>query len=84
MSFSIGPRKVLTPNACASLEDVAQPLRLYADLSNRPPRPCEWKLTRAKLAELLKRLAAHGVMIERGEAAQEAPDSHQRAEPLAA
>jgi hypothetical protein len=82
--FSIVQRKVLTPNDFASLEEVEQRLRLYEELSNRQPRPFEWKFTRAKLAEFLKRLEAHGVMIAQGDAAQEAPNSHQREEPLAA
>ena len=82
--FSIVQRKVLTPNDFASLEDVEQRLRLYEELSNRQPRPFEWKFTRAKLVEFLKRLEAHGVIIDQGNAAQEAPDSHQREEPWAA
>ena len=76
-------RKVLTPNDCASLEEVEPRLRLYAALANRQPRPVEWKLTRATLMEFLKRLAAHEVMVAQGEAAQEVPDSTPR-EPLAA
>ena len=65
--------KVLTPNDFVSLEDVEQPLRLYEDLSNRQPRPFEWKFTRAKLAEFLKRLEAHGVMIGQSDAAKKPP-----------
>ena len=82
--FSIVQRKVLTPNDFASLEDVEQRLRLYEDLSNRQPRPFEWKFTRAKLTEFLKRLEAHGVMIDQSEAVQEAPAPYQCAESLAA
>lgn len=81
---SIVQRKVLTPNDCASLEEVEQRLRLYEERSNRQPRPFAWKFTRAKLAEFLKRLEAHGVRLDQGDAAHEVPDSHQRAEPLAA
>jgi hypothetical protein len=84
IDFSIVPRQVLTPNDFVSLEDVEQRLRLYEALSNRQPRPFEWKLTRAELGEFLKRLEVHGVIIDQGNAAQEAPDSHQREEPLAA
>ena len=82
--FSIVQRKVLTPNDFASLEDVEQRLRLYEELSNRQPRPFEWKFTRAKLVEFLKRLEAPGVMIARSDAAHEAPNAHQPKEPLAA
>jgi hypothetical protein len=82
--FSIVQRKVLTPNDFASLAEVEQRLRLYEELSNRQPHPFEWKFTRAKLAEFLKRLEAHGAMRDQGEAVQEAPDSPQHKEPLAA
>jgi len=81
--FSIVQRKVLTPNDFASREDVEQRLRLYEALSNRQPRPFEWKFTRAKLTAFLKRLKAHEVMVNPGDAAQEASDSHPGA-PLAA
>ena len=67
--FSIVQRKVLTPNDCASLEEVEQRLRLYEERSNRQPRPFAWKFTRTKLAEFLKRLEAHGVRLGQGEAA---------------
>jgi len=83
ISFSLIPRKVLTPNDFASLEDVAQRLRLYEALANRQPRPFEWKLTRAKLTEFLKRLETHEGMVAQDDAAQEIPDSNRR-EPLAA
>src|SRR5215475_15287354 len=81
--FSIIQRKVLTPNDFASLEDVEQRLRLYEALSNRQPRPFEWKFTRAKLTAFLKRLKAHEVMVNQGDTAQEVSDLNQR-EPLAA
>jgi hypothetical protein len=81
--FSIVQRKVLTPNDFASLEEVEQRLRLYEALSNQQPRPFMWKFTRAKLAEFLKRLAAHDVMMNQGQAVQEMPDTDQD-EPLAA
>ena len=81
--FSIVQRKVLTPNDFASLEDVERRLRFYEVLSNQQPRPFEWKFTRAKLADFLKRLEAHGVMMDRGQASQAIPDTNQ-GEPLAA
>jgi hypothetical protein len=84
MYFSIVPRKVLTPHDFASLEDLAPRLHLYEDLSNRQPRPFEWKFTRAKLTEFLKSLEAHGVILAQGDAAQEVPDSQHRTAPLAA
>ena len=81
--FSIVQRKVLTPNDFASVEEVAQRLRLYEALANQQPRPFMWKFTRAKLAEFLKRLASHDVMMHQGQAVQEIPDTDQD-EPLAA
>jgi hypothetical protein len=81
--FAIVRRKVLTPNDFASLEAVEQRLRLYEVLSNQQPRPFAWKLTRAKLAEVLGRCAAHGVITDQGQAVQEIPDMDQD-EPLAA
>lgn len=56
--FSLLQRKVLTPNDFSSLAEVERRLRLYEDLSNRTPRPFQWKFDRAKLAELLQRLEA--------------------------
>ena len=52
--FSIIQRKVLTPNDFASLEEVEQRLRLYEELSNREPRPFEWKFDRAALHKFLQ------------------------------
>jgi hypothetical protein len=81
--FSIVQRKVLTPNDFASLADVEQRLRLYEALSNQQPRPFAWKFTRAKLTEFLKRLAAHGVIMNESQVDQELPDTDQD-EPFAA
>jgi hypothetical protein len=81
--FSMGQRKVLTPNDFASLEDVEERLRLYEALSNQQPRPFAWKFTRDKLAKFLKRLEAHRVMAEPGQAVPEFSDMDQE-EPLAA
>jgi hypothetical protein len=56
--FSIIQRKVLTPNEFASLEEVEQRLRLYEELSNREPRPFQWKFDRAALETFLAKLDA--------------------------
>jgi hypothetical protein len=56
--FSIIQRKVLTPNDFASLEEVEQRLRLYEELSNRQPRPFDWRFDRAALQDFLERLEA--------------------------
>jgi hypothetical protein len=61
--FSIIQRKVLTPNDFASLEEVEQRLRLYEELSNREPRPFDWRFDRAALEDLLARLEAKRAAI---------------------
>lgn len=54
--FSIIQRKVLTPNDFASLAEVEQRLRLYEELSNREPRPFDWRFDRTALQAFLERL----------------------------
>ncbi len=61
--FSIIQRKVLTPNDFASLEEVEQRLLLYEELSNREPRPFDWKFDRAALQAFLTRLDAKREML---------------------
>ena len=60
--FSIIQRKVLTPNDFVSLAEVEQRLRLYEALSNRQPRPFDWKFDRRKLTDFLQRLEAKRVV----------------------
>ena len=57
--FSIIQRKVLTPNDFATLDAVRVRLALYAELSNRTPRPFKWKFTRQDLLNWLKRAKPH-------------------------
>ena len=64
--FSIIQRKVLTPNDFASLDEVEQRLLLYEELSNREPRPFDWKFDRAALQAFLKRLEAKRVDLALG------------------
>jgi DDE superfamily endonuclease len=54
--FSKIQRKVLTPNDFASLAEVEQRLHLYEELTNKHPRPFNWKFDRAKLTRFLERL----------------------------
>ena len=77
ISCSIVQRKVLTPNDFASLEAVEPRLRLYEALSNQQPRPFAWQCTRVTLEEFLKRLEAHGAMLNQDQAAQELLDTDQ-------
>jgi hypothetical protein len=55
--FSIIQRKVLTPNDFIDLHDVQLRLRLYEELSNRNPKPFNWRFTRFDLFDLFQRLA---------------------------
>jgi hypothetical protein len=57
--FSIIQRKVLTPSDFPDLDAVRMRLALYEELSNQHPKPFAWKFTRDKLADLLRRIAAH-------------------------
>jgi hypothetical protein len=56
--FSIIPRKVLTPNDFADLDEVEARLRLDEELTNREPRPFAWKFNRAALQAFLAKLEA--------------------------
>jgi DDE superfamily endonuclease len=55
--FSLLQRKVLTPNDAADLQEVALRIRLYEELTNRQPRPFNWRFTKYDLFALLQRLA---------------------------
>jgi DDE superfamily endonuclease len=56
--FSLVQRKVLTPNDFADLQEVELRLHLYEELTNRNPRPFDWRFTKQDLFDLLQRLAA--------------------------
>jgi hypothetical protein len=59
--FSLVQRKVLTPNDFADLGSLEQRLKLYEELTNRDPRPFDWRFDRRKLLEFLRRLnGKHG------------------------
>ena len=51
--FSKIQRKVLTPNDFASLAEVEERLHLYEELTNKNPRPFNWKFDRGKLTRFL-------------------------------
>jgi len=55
--FSILQQKVLTPNDSADLQELALRIRLYEELTNRQPRPFDWRFTKYDLFDLLQRLA---------------------------
>jgi hypothetical protein len=58
ISFSLVPRKGLTPNDFASWTEVEPRLRLDEDLWNPRLRPCQGNVTREKLLQFLDRLEA--------------------------
>jgi hypothetical protein len=55
--FSLLQRKVLTPNDSADLQELELRIRLYEELTNKEPKPFDWKFTKHDLADLLRRLA---------------------------
>jgi hypothetical protein len=57
--FSIIQRKVLTPNDFPNLESLRVRLALYEELTNRTPKPFEWKFTRNDLTLWLQRVKPH-------------------------
>ncbi|MGL6074964.1 MAG: IS630 family transposase [Fimbriiglobus sp.] len=62
--FSMVQRKVLTPNDFASLKDLELRLQLYEELCNRSPKAFEWKFTRKKLENWLKRVQPHLAKVQ--------------------
>ena len=55
--FSLLQRKVLVPNDSADLQELQLRIRMYEELTNREPRPFDWKFTKYDLFDLLQRLA---------------------------
>ena len=55
--FSLLQRKVLTPNDSKDLQELELRIRLYEDLTNKEPKPFDWKFTKYDLFDLLQRLA---------------------------
>jgi hypothetical protein len=55
--FSLLQRKVLTPNDSASLPELELRIRLYEELTNREPKPFNWRFTKYDLFNVLLRLA---------------------------
>jgi hypothetical protein len=55
--FSLVQRKVLTPNDSANLQELALRIKLYEELTNREPKPFDWRFTKYDLFALLQRLA---------------------------
>ena len=58
--FSLLQRKVLTPNDSADLQELELRIRLYEELTNKQPKPFDWKFTKYDLFDLLQRLGQEG------------------------
>jgi hypothetical protein len=59
--FSLLQRKVLTPNDSVDLQELELRIRLYEELTNKEPKPFDWKFTKYDLFDLLQRLARREV-----------------------
>jgi len=55
--FSLLQRKVLTPNDSQDLQELETRIMLYEELTNKEPKPFDWKFTKYDLFNLLMRLA---------------------------
>jgi DDE superfamily endonuclease len=55
--FSLLQRKVLTPNDSTNLQELELRIRLYEELTNKHPKPFDWKFTRYHRFDLLQRIA---------------------------
>jgi DDE superfamily endonuclease len=55
--FSLLQRKVLTPNDSTDLQELELRIRLYEELTNKQPKPFDWKFTKYDLFDLLQRVA---------------------------
>jgi DDE superfamily endonuclease len=55
--FSLLQRKVLTPNDSTNLLELALRIKLYEELTNKEPKPFDWRFTKYDLFDLLQRLA---------------------------
>jgi DDE superfamily endonuclease len=55
--FSLLQRKVLIPNDSTSLQELELRIKLYEELTNKQPKPFNWRFTKYDLFNLLQRLA---------------------------
>lgn len=55
--FSLLQRKVLLPNDSTNLQELQLRIQLYEELTNRQPKPFDWRFTKYDLFALLQRLA---------------------------
>jgi hypothetical protein len=55
--FSLLQRRVLTPNDSVDLHELELRIKLYEELTNKQPKPFDWRFTKYDLFDLLQRLA---------------------------
>jgi hypothetical protein len=55
--FAVPQKKVLTPKDPTDLQELGLRIKLYEELTNKPPRPFAWRFTKYDLFNLLQRLA---------------------------
>ena len=55
--FSLLQRKDLTPNDSTDLQELELRIKLYEELTNKQPKPFDWKFTKYDLFDLLQRIA---------------------------
>jgi hypothetical protein len=67
--FSLLQRKVLTPNDSTNLQELEIRIRLYEELTNKQPKPFDWKFTKYDLFDFLERLARREAARASGDAA---------------
>jgi len=57
VDFALLQRKVLTPNDSTDLQELSLRIQLYEELTNRQPKPFNWRFTKYDRFKLLQRLA---------------------------
>jgi hypothetical protein len=57
VDFALLQRKVLTPKDSTDLQELSLRIQLYEELTNRQPKPFNWRFTKYDRFKLLQRLA---------------------------
>ena len=56
--FSVVQRKLLTPDNCAGLDNLAEQITAFETRYNQAAHPFDWRFGRTDLNQLLRRIAA--------------------------
>jgi DDE superfamily endonuclease len=62
--FSLLQRKVLTPNDSTNLHELELRIKLDEELTNKQPKPFNWRFTKYDLFDLLQRLAGREAAVK--------------------